>query len=248
VSDRPSPRPLRTGTLIISAAVLAASAAGGVLLYRLTAPTRETLYPAPGQASPAAGAPAAAPGPTPEAATAPKIPEQLPEITLPGVDGVPRNLRDWQGRPLVINFWATWCEPCRREIPLLRALRHERSAQHLEVVGIAVDLLDAVRKYIPSHGIDYPVLVGEQGGLAAVSAFGMDTVLPFSVFVDRRGRVVTLKVGELHRDEADLILDRVRDIDAGTLGLAAARTQIADGVRRLNTARAAARSGAGAPD
>jgi peroxiredoxin len=248
VNDRPSSRPQRPSALLIGAAVLVASAAGGALLYRLSAPTRGTLYPAPGEPSSAAGAPpAAAPGAAPEVATAPKIPEQLPAITLPGVDGAPRNLRDWQGQPLVINFWATWCEPCRREIPLLEALRHERSAQHLEVVGIAVDVLDAVRKYIPSHGIDYPVLVGEQGGLAAASAFGMDTVLPFSVFVDRHGRVVTLKVGELHRDEADLILDRVRDIDAGTLSFAAARTQIADGVRRLSSARAAAR-GAGAPD
>jgi peroxiredoxin len=248
VNDRPSSRPPRASALLVSAAVLAASAAGGALFYRLSAPTRQTLYPTPGDASSAAGPPAApAPGVAPETATAPKIPEQLPAITLPGLDGVARNLHDWQGQPLVINFWATWCEPCRREIPLLRALRHERSAQHLEVVGIAVDLLDAVRKYVPSHGIDYPVLVGEQDGLAAVSAFGMDTVLPFSVFVDRRGRVVTLKVGELHRDEADLILDRVRDIDAGTLSLAAARTQIADGVRRLSTARAGVRS-AGAPD
>jgi hypothetical protein len=59
---------------------------------------------------------------------------------------------------------------------------------------------------------------------------------------------VALKVGELHRDEADLILDRVREVDAGTLGLAVARTQIADGVRRLTAARAAARSGVGALD
>jgi thiol-disulfide isomerase/thioredoxin len=246
VSDRRSLRPPRAATLIVSA-VLAASAAGGVLLYRLTAPARGSLYPAPQEPSSAVTSPAGAvldgaPGTAPTA----KIPEQLPDITLPGLDGVPRHLRDWQGQPLVINFWATWCEPCRREIPLLLALRRERSAQGLEVVGIAVDLLDAVRKYIPSHGIDYPVLVGEQGGLAAVSTFGMDTVLPFSVFVDRQGRVVTLKVGELHRDEANLILDRVRDVDAGTLGLAAARSQIADGLRQLSTSRATARSGAGA--
>jgi thiol-disulfide isomerase/thioredoxin len=233
----------------MSAAVLAASAVSGALLYRLTAPTRETLYPTPRGVSSAVNSPAAAGADAePSAASPLKIPEQLPQITLPGVDGVPRHLRDWQGRPLIVNFWATWCEPCRREIPLLKALRQERSAEHLEVVGIAVDLLDAVRKYIPSHGIDYPVLVGEDGGLAAVSAFGMDTVLPFSVFVDRRGTVVTLKVGELHRDEAELILDRVHDVDAGSLALGAARAQISEGVRRLSTARAAARSGASALD
>ena len=72
----------------------------------------------------------------------------------------------------------------------------------------------------PSHGIDYPVLVGEQGGLEAANAFGMDTVLPFSVFADRTGRIITLKVGELHRDEAELILDRMRDVELGRISLA----------------------------
>jgi thiol-disulfide isomerase/thioredoxin len=237
-------RPRRPGSVhavLLAAAVLAASAAGGFLFYRLTAPERTTLYAAhavSGAAAPDAPPAPAAPPPTPASApAAPTIPERLPEITLPGPDGAPHTLADWKGRPLLINFWATWCEPCRREIPLLRSLRHERSRQGLEVVGIAIDDSDAVRKYIPSHGIDYPVLVGEQGGFAAISAFGMDTVLPFSVFADRAGRVITLKVGELHRQEAELILDRVREVDAGTLSLAAAREQISAGMQRLSAAR-----------
>ena len=86
----------------------------------------------------------------------------------------------------------------------------------LQVVGIAVDYPAAVRKYAAARAIDYPVLVGEQGGLAAVSAFGMDTVLPFTVFADPAGRIVALKVGELHRDEAEFILDRLQDVEPGT--------------------------------
>jgi hypothetical protein len=66
----------------------------------------------------------------------------------------------------------------------------------------------------------------------------METVLPFSVFADREGRVVTLKIGELHRDEAELILDRIRDLQAGRLTLAAAQDQISAGVRSLRQARA----------
>jgi hypothetical protein len=77
------------------------------------------------------------------------------------------------------------------------------------------------------------VLIGDQGGLGAVTAFGVDTVLPFSVFADRQGRVVTLKVGELHSDEAKLILDRVREVDAGRLTLQVAREQISEGIRHL---------------
>ena len=162
----------------------------------------------------------------------------MPDLALPGPDGVVHRLSEWRGRPLLINFWATWCEPCRREIPLLRALRHEREADALQVVGIAVDYPAAVRKYAAARAIDYPVLVGEQGGLAAVSAFGMDTVLPFSVFADPGGRVVALKVGELHRDEAEFILDRLQEVSRGRLSLPAARQAISEGIARLNAARA----------
>ena len=95
-----------------------------------------------------------------------------------------------------------------------------------------------VAKYALAKGIDYPLLIGEQGGLEAVTAFGMETVLPFSVFADRQGRVVTLKVGELHADEAHLILERMQHFDRGELNLAAAREQIAAGSARLNAARA----------
>jgi thiol-disulfide isomerase/thioredoxin len=130
------------------------------------------------------------------------IPTDLPNISLADPGGVKHSLSEWKGRPLLINFWATWCAPCRREIPLLKTLRQERAADGLEVVGIAVDFRDAVQHYSREMGIDYPVLVGEQDGLDAIAAFGMDTVFPFSVFTDRKGRIVALKVSELHADEA----------------------------------------------
>jgi hypothetical protein len=86
--------------------------------------------------------------------------------------------------------------------------------------------------------VGYPLLLGEREGLEAAKAFGMETVLPFSVFSDREGRVVTLKIGELHADEAELILDRIRDVDAGRLSLASAQAQISTAVRKLGEARA----------
>jgi peroxiredoxin len=105
-------------------------------------------------------------------------------------------------------------------------------------VGIAIDSRESVQKYAAEHGMDYPLLVGEREGLQAAAAFGMETVLPFSVFADREGRVVTLKVGELHRDEAELILGRIQDLQAGRLTLEAAQAQITAGVRNLRQARA----------
>ena len=235
-----SPPPAGSVRVLFAVAVLVASAAGGFLAYRLTGPPRPTIYAVP-QAKPpvpSAGNPQPAQTPDSPEGSGLRIPERLPEVALPGPDGVLHRLSDWQGRPLLVNFWATWCEPCRREIPLLKKIRRERVADRLEIVGIALDFRDAVQKYAAEHGMDYPLLVGEDGGLEAATAFGMNTVLPFSVFADQAGHIVTLKVGELHPDEAAFILDRVADLDRGQMTLALAREQIASELRRLSEARA----------
>jgi thiol-disulfide isomerase/thioredoxin len=165
------------------------------------------------------------------------IPETVPAISMPDRDGVSRSLASWKGQPVLINFWATWCGPCREEIPLLRTLRNERKAERLEVVGIAIDQREPVIKYARDIGIDYPILIGEKEGYAAAEAFGVALVLPFSVFADSQGRIVTLKIGELHADEAAYILDRVRDVDTRKLDLTAARQQIADRLREFAVER-----------
>jgi thiol-disulfide isomerase/thioredoxin len=167
----------------------------------------------------------------------PPIPETVPAISLPDRDGTPRSLASWKGQPVLINFWATWCGPCRDEIPLLKTLRTARKQDRLEVVGIAIDQREPVLKYARDIGIDYPILIGEKEGYAAAEAFGVALVLPFSVFADSQGRIVTVKIGELHANEAEFILDRVRDVDARRLELAAARQQIADELRDLAVER-----------
>ena len=191
-----------------------------------------------GAAMPGDAQTASEPGGEPQQHTHP-IPETLPDIRLIDTSGVKRSLSDWKGHPLLVNFWATWCEPCRREIPLLKTLRHAPEApEGTEIVGVAVDFRAAVQRYARDMGIDYPVLIGEQDGLSAIAAFGMDTVFPFTVFADREGRIVTLKVGELHPDEAKLILGKMRAVDAGQLDLPGARREIAAGVATLAVARA----------
>jgi thiol-disulfide isomerase/thioredoxin len=192
---------------------------------------------------------AAMPGEAPSAAQEPgdseipphgrPIPEVLPDIQLEDLKGVKHSLADWKGHPLLINFWATWCEPCRREIPLLKTLRHAAEAPPgTEVIGVAVDFRAAVQRYARQMGIDYPVLIGEQNGLSAIAAFGMDTVFPFTVFADGKGRIVTLKVGELHPDEAKVILEKMSAVEAGRADMASARRQIADAMASLAAARA----------
>jgi thiol-disulfide isomerase/thioredoxin len=176
----------------------------------------------------------------------PKIPTNLPQFQLADRDGKPRSLSEWRGHPLLVNFWATWCGPCRREIPLLNELRGEYKKLNLEIIGIAVDFREDVLKYVKENPISYPLLIGEEDGLAAVQAMGVaEPGFPFTVIADSKQRVLMLKTGELHRDDAELILDRLARVEAGKLSLPEARQQISEGLKELATRRAAAKSAGG---
>jgi len=155
------------------------------------------------------------------------IPERRPDVALTDRDGTLRRLSEWDGRPQIINFWATWCAPCRREIPMLNELARDPALAEFALIGIAVDFREDVLSFLGTTPIEYAVLIGEQDGLDAARAFGVESLgLPFTAFVDRAGRIVTLHVGELHRSQADVILSAVQALDAGRIDLPAAREQI----------------------
>ena len=165
------------------------------------------------------------------------IPAVLPDFALATVEGPLRKLSSFQHPSLIVNFWATWCAPCRREIPLLRQLRNERGERGVEVLGIAVDFREDVLKYAAKIGLDYPLLIGEEDGLAAADAFGIDPVFPFTVFADAKRRIVAVKVGELHADEAAFILDHIELLNAGRLTLEVVQTLIRAELQRLDALR-----------
>jgi thiol-disulfide isomerase/thioredoxin len=183
---------------------------------------------------------------TPPAATAPdpattgdspeaQLAATIPQFQLADQDGVMRSLRDdFQGKALIVNFWATWCAPCRREIPLLMQLAQDHAGENFQVVGIAVDFRDKVLAYSKEMKISYPMLIGEQDALDAAAAFGVQALgLPFTIFTDTSGRVITLHMGELTAAEADIILDAVRDVNAGRTDPAQARAAIESGLTAL---------------
>lgn len=197
----------------------------GVLGYNFYRWMHQSAAPAPVEppASLAANEPAQPADPT--------IPVMRPVFSLEDRDGRMRSITEWDGKSLVINFWATWCAPCRREIPFLRKLHAARAPQNIEVIGIAVDFRDNVLAYVKEVEIDYPLLIGEQDGLDAAAAFGLGSMgFPFTVFTDNQGRIVTAYLGELHQQQADLILDTVVEVNQGALTLEEAKARIATGL------------------
>jgi thiol-disulfide isomerase/thioredoxin len=207
-----------------------AGAAAGFFAYRHYAPTTGGLTPL------AASPPVQAPD-TPAVPAAPAIPALVPEVTLPDLAGKTHALRDNAGHPRIYNFWATWCEPCRREIPLLNQLQASNGAEGLQIIGVAVDFRDSVLAFLKTTRLRYTLLVGEEDGLEAAQKFGMELLLPFSVFADEHNHIVAVKVGELHRDEADAILAQMRRLRAGQLTLPQAQDSIAATLRRLSLER-----------
>ena len=219
---------MRTAVYVALIAIVAAFA--GFFLYRgFTASTALVEAPLAVSVSPKEQSPPAV------------VPNRIPDFKLANRAGKPTSVLSY-AKPIVIyNFWATWCTPCRREIPLLNQLRRERGAS-VEVVGIAVDFRDAVLKYADEIDIRYPLLIGEDDGLEALDAFGVPGAFPVSVFADQEKRIVMVKLGELHADEAGFILDRIGDLNAGRLDMAGAKQQISAKMQEFAQNRAKAKS------
>jgi thiol-disulfide isomerase/thioredoxin len=168
-------------------------------------------------------------------------PTELPDFTLIDRDGEPRSIRSWPNKSLIVNFWATWCAPCRREIPLLKEIQETHADEGFQVVGIAVDFREDVLKYADEMAINYPLLIGEQDALDAVRQFGIASVgLPVTVFSDAQGRIVLTHLGEVTREESEVILAAVRRVNAGELTPEAARAVAAKQLAELPQAEPAA--------
>lgn len=134
--------------------------------------------------------------------------EALWGASFPDLSGKARPLREWRGRVVVVNFWATWCEPCREEIPLLMATRDRHREKELEVLGIALDNAAKVAEYARSFKINYPVLLAEAAGLDLMRQLGNKSGgLPYTVIADRSGSLAERKLGALKGEELERMLE-----------------------------------------
>lgn len=124
----------------------------------------------------------------------------LPEFSLPDLAGKLHAISEWQGKVRVINFWATWCPPCLKEMPEFNAVQKQYAEIGLQFIGIALDDNAPVKEFISANKIDYPILLGEEQGIKLGRNLGnvTDTV-PFTVIVDKSGTIVKTHMGEITR-------------------------------------------------
>ena len=153
--------------------------------------------------------------------------DSLPDFALQDLGGEMRSIGSWAGKPMLVNFWATWCAPCRREIPMLKEFQTENSS--LQVVGIAIDHRDPVLAFADEIQFNYPVLMGEAEAMAAASAFGVQFLaLPFTVFTGADGAVLGVHTGEIHAEHLERFVTVLDELAAGHIDNAAARSLLAD--------------------
>jgi len=154
--------------------------------------------------------------------------EYLPDFTLPDLDDRQRAISEWSGRPMIVNFWATWCGPCRREMPLLQSLQEEQGDGGLQVIGIALDNPEDVRRFTEKIGVTYPNLYGEHDGTIIAESLSDEFVgLPFSAFVAPGGEILALLSGELHADFLQQVAAEMDAVASGRRSVAEARVSLA---------------------
>ena len=142
--------------------------------------------------------------------------QRRPDYRLGSSDGSWVTANEFDGNVVLVNFWATWCAPCRAEMPMLADLHRELEGSGFEVVGIALDDIEQVRNFAAELGIDYPILVGSTDVMTVVTQYGNRSgVLPYSVLLDRAGIIRWVYHGELKEAELREEISRLLNERAG---------------------------------
>lgn len=134
-----------------------------------------------------------------ERTSAPAGADTLVEFSLPDIEGRMRSTGEWRDKALLINFWATWCTPCRDEIPEFIEAQEEFGGQGLQILGVALDRAEPVSAFMQEMGFNYPSLIAQTEGMEIMARYGNTGALPFTVAFDRDGRVVGKKLGRVSR-------------------------------------------------
>ena len=138
----------------------------------------------------------------------PAIGLQRPEFAAMDLNGQLRNIKEWDGKLILLNFWATWCPPCLKEIPDFIELQKTYGDQGFQIIGIAVDDEQAVREYTTEIGMNYPTMVVESEGVELAKRYGNGIgALPYTVIINRNGEISSTIMGELSKIRAKELLE-----------------------------------------
>jgi thiol-disulfide isomerase/thioredoxin len=159
-------------------------------------------------------------------------PASIPQFELPDVAGHVHSITEWRGKVVVLNFWATWCAPCRREMPLLDVL-HRESIADLRVVGVAVDHAEPVQQFLADSGVRYPILVGQDEAMQIAQRIAPDFEgLPLSVVVGPALEILQVHLGELHPQQIKAIATTAKALGQGRVSIDEARKQLTRAFQR----------------
>jgi thiol-disulfide isomerase/thioredoxin len=129
-------------------------------------------------------------------------------LSLPDTSGQAQALSQWKGKVMVVNFWATWCEPCRKEMPEFVLAQRELGPKGLQFVGIAVDQKEKVEQFAKELSLNYPALIGGYNAVDLSKSLGNDlSALPFTIIVDRAGNVAQTQLGPFKQGKLRSIVE-----------------------------------------
>jgi len=135
------------------------------------------------------------------------IGQRRPDFTLPDVSGSMRNMAEWDGQVVAVNFWATWCPPCLKEVPELVDLQHRYSTRGFQVIGIAIQKPEELTEFMSANNMNYTVLADEEPVIEVAEKFGnIVGVLPYTAIVDRSGNIVFVRAGPVTGEEIEVVI------------------------------------------
>ncbi len=136
-----------------------------------------------------------------------------PVFSMPDRYNKIRNITEWEGKVILLNFWATWCPPCRKEMPAFIQLQKKYAAKGFQVIGVALDETSKVNIFADKIGVNYPLLVGALNAAEISRAYGnAGGQLPYTVFISRQGQLVAAKLGEISKQQAEGIIKQLLKI------------------------------------
>ena len=128
-------------------------------------------------------------------------------LPLRDLEGNAQPLTRWKGKILVVNFWATWCEPCRVEVPALVRTQDKYAANSVQVVGIAIDSASKVREFAQEFKVQYPLVIGSLDGIEITRKLGNKAAgLPYTVVMDVNGAIKARHLGGISEAQLDQVI------------------------------------------